>query len=439
MIRFKSYLLEYTDPAMYDKLAKIGYTKVKQGLTKSVLYVYVPKSERESALADISNKLKAPINGERKAKNISSLGAVLLPDGTYIAVKPDTDKSLSTDEQESLAGLYIATILANPTTDFSYDELVKFGDPLLYSKYHAKDIYEKASKTWLKSSMTIAKTIFPHIRGKKFQVHQRSNSKFVANISAAAQKLVKASGVNARLDKWNPSDVWLVYPGLVATDFSKFTSINELNSWLMENFEKKLLIGVSLKAVGTTAKVQEFNTNAPSSRGLEFNSYDLGKTGFVSAMDMNIFFNDGSLNIRAFGRPQNVSADISGKKARGGKVGSGALFSIIRKYAPSFSTPSDREIANKFSKDPGSITLQLYEKMKKLAPNEASKMSYDKFHEEVVSKSNALTYVISKTQVADMAIAIEGMTKRNKDAMLEELFDYAASSLSISSVFLKVS
>jgi hypothetical protein len=66
-------------------------------------------------------------------------------------------------------------------------------------------------------------------------------------------------------------------------------------------------------------------------------------------------------------------------------------------------------------------------------------MSYDKFHAEVVAKSNALTYVISKTQVCDIAIAIEGMTKQNKDAMLEELFDYAASSLSISSVFLKVS
>ncbi len=439
MIRFKSYLLEYVEQEMYDKLAKIGYTKVKQGLTKSILLVYVPKSERESALSDISNKLKAPISGERKAKNISSLGAVLLPDGTYIAVKPDSDKSLTTDEQESLAGLHIATMLANPTTDFSYGDLVKYGDPLLHSKYYTKDIYEKASKTWLKSSMTIAKTIYPLIRGKKFQVHQRSNSAFVNNISAAAQKLVKASGINARLDKWNPSDVWLVHPSLVPTVFSQFTSVNDLNSWLMENFEKKLIIGVSLKAVGGTAKVQEFNTSAPSSRGLEFKSYDLGKSGFVSAMDMNIFFNDGSLNIRAFGRPQNVSADISGKKARGGKVGSGALFSIVRKYAPTFSTPSDREIANKFAKDPNAVTTALYEKMKMLAPTEASRLNYNDFHTEVVSKANALTYVISKTQVCDIAIAINSISQRNKDNMLEELFDYAASSLSISSVFLKVS
>jgi hypothetical protein len=439
MIRFRSYLLEYVEPEMYDKLAKIGYTKVKQGLTKNILLVYVPKSERESALADISDKLNAPISDDRKAKNISSLGAALLPNGTYIAVKPDTDKSLTTDEQESLAGLHIATMLANPTTDFSYADLVKYGDPLLHSKYYAKDMYEKASKTWLKSSMTIAKTIYPHIRGKKFQVHQRSNSAFVNSISAAAQKLVKASGISARLDKWNPSDVWLVHPSLVATTFSQFTSVNELNSWLMENFEKKLIIGVSLKAVGATAKVQEFNTSAPSSRGIEFNSYDLGKSGFVSAMDMNIFFNDGSLNIRAFGRPQNVSADISGKKARGGKVGSGALFSIVRKYAPTFSTPADREIASKFAKDPNAVTAALYEKMNKLTPGEASKMPYRSFHDEVVSKSNALTYVISKTQVCDIAIAIEKMSKRDKDNMLEELFDYAASSLSISSVFLKVS
>lgn len=439
MIRFKNFLLELADPEMYDKLAKFGYDKVKQGVTKSTLFVYVPKSQRETTLKDLSSKLNAPIDDSRKAKNLSSIGAIALPDGTYIAVKPDVDKSLTTDEQESLAGLYIATILNHPRTDFTYDELVKYGNPALVSKFKAETIYEKASKSWLKSAITTAKTVHSYVSGNNYQVHQRSSSKFVANLSEAAQRLVKDSGVNARLDKWNPSDVWLVNRNLVSTDFSQFKTIGQLNDWMLESFKNKTLIGISLKAVGNTAKIQEFNLEAKVARNLNYESYNLGRTGFVNAMDMTIFFDQGALNIRAFGRPQNVSGDIVGKKARGGKIGAGQLFSVIRKYSKTFSTPSDKQIAAHFTKDPTMVTGQLYQKMKKLVPEEASRLTEQEFHDTVMKKDNALTYVISKTQVADIALAIDEMSRANRNAMLEEMFDYAASSLSISSVFIKVS
>lgn len=439
MLRFRNFLLELTDPAMYDKLAQLGYEKVKQGVTKSTLFVYVPKPQREVALKDIAAKLNAPIDDSRKAKNLSSIGAIALPGNIYIAVKPDVDKSLTTDEQESLAGLYIATIMNYPNTDFTYDELVKYGDVSLHSKYDANSLYEKASKTWLRSSETVAKTVYQYIRGRSYQVHQRSRSKFVTNISAAAQRLVKASGVNARLDKWNPSDVWLVSDGLVSTDFSQFKTIGELNGWMLDQFKSKNLIGVSLKAVGKTAKIEEFNVEQKTARNIKYESYNLGRTGFINAMDMTVFFDQGAMNIRAFGRPQNVSGDIVGKKARGGKIGAGQLFSVVRKYNKDFSTPSDKQIAASFTKNPETVTSNLYQKMKKLVPQEAANVTEREFHDIVMKKDNALTYVISKTQVADIAIAIDGMSRANKNAMLEEMFDYAASSLSISSVFIKVS
>lgn len=439
MIRFKNFLLELATPETYDLLTKFGYDKVKQGATKSTLFVYVPKSEREITLKDLSVKLGAPIEDTLKAKNLSSLGAIALPGGIYVAVKPDTDKSLTTDEQESLAGLYIATILKYPNTDFTYDELLKYGNPSLVSKYKAENVYEKASKNWLKSSITIAKTVHKYVSDNSYQVHQRSNSKFVANISAAAQHLVKASGVNARLDKWNPSDVWLVSQDIANTDFSQFQTISQLNDWMLQAFKEKTLIGISLKAVGATAHIQEFNVETRAPRNLNYDSYNLGKTGFVNAMDMTIFFDQGALNIRAFGRPQNVSGDIVGKKARGGKIGAGQLFSVVRKYSNTFSTPSDKQIATKFAKDPLIVTNELYQRMKSLVPEEASKISAKEFHDAVMKKDNALTYVISKTQVSDIASAIDNMSKINRNAMLEEMFDYAASSLSISSVFIKVS
>lgn len=440
MKTFIEFIREFVETIeMQDKLVKMGY-KVKPGPTKKILLVYVPSSERESTLKSLADKFSGGvIDDSRKSTNISSIGAVITSNGTLIAVKPDKDRVLSTDEQESLAGLYLATILNNSNTNFSYDDLVKYGNPHLYSKYKAENIFEKSSKSWIKSATVTAKTLYNRFAGLNLEVHQRSSSRFVTNISNAAMKLIKNSGTKIKLDKWNPSDIWLVNPRLVNTDFSKFETISELNGWIAENYRNKTLIGVSLKAVGNTAKIEEFNLEAAPPRNIKFERYDLGKTGFVSAMDMNIYFEDGLMNIRSFGRPQNVSGDIAGKKARGGKIGAGQLFSVIRKHNPNFSTPSDRQIAAEFSKNPRLTTDKLYKKMHMLVSDEAKRYTADDFYDAITKKGNALTYVISKTQVTDIAIAINGMSTNQKNEMLGDMFDYAASSLPISSVFIKVS
>lgn len=442
MLRFKSFLSE---AAVVDKLIadlnKIGYTKHKLQ-TRNLVLVYVPKSDRDISLEDLARKLKgrrdkSPVVQRR----VSSAGAVVFDKGPYsglmVGVKPDTSKGLTTDEQETLAGIFLATIMHKPTTNFDLSDLKNFGDKNTSSKFQIEQLYEKAGKGWINSSTVIAKTFYPNIRGKKLQVHQRSRSRFVDNISSAAATLIKDSGKRLQLDKWNPADIWLVDRTLEGTDFKKFGSIIDLNTFLLEQFAKKNIIGVSLKQVGKTAKVEIFNKDKRPA--IEYKGFDAGKTGFVRPLDGTIYYNLGSIVIRNFGRPESVSAEINGKLAQGGKTGAGPLRNIIKDIYPKFDTMTHQEIIAYYEKDQNKYYNELYAKMRKLDPESASKYSLDEFMSAIEAKDNKNNYLISKWQVSDILLAFNSMTKAQKNETISDIISYASSSLAISSVFYKVS
>ena len=426
-----------------------GYSKVKTQ-TRSTLLVYVPKAERMIAMEDIATKLRGGISKDPLLmRKISSLGGIVFPKGSKfedfnIGIKPDQSKSLTTDEQETLAGMFIITKLNNPDTTYSQDDL-KEQQTSVKSGFSIDSLYEKAGKAWILSSTTIAETLYPMIKGKKFNVHQRSGSKFEANISEAAKRLIKESGHMIGLDKWNPADIWLVHPRHENTDFKKYRSIKELNTWLMDMFKKKEVIGVSLKQAGKTAKVQTFNEKRGLEKNIRYKSFDVGKTGFLNTINGTIYYEDGistnpSFVIRSFGRPVSVNVEVDGKLAKGGKVGSGPLFNIIKRFDQSFRTMTHQEIINQFNRNPQKIYAMLYERARKLEPTTTSKYkTLDTFAQQVANRDNEITYVISKLQVCDILLSVKKMSTERRNKLMGAVISYALSSTEISSVFVKVS
>jgi len=425
---------------MQSKLTELGYTKFKQQ-TRNTLLVYVPKSERDITLDELSEKL----NGVRDKRpetmrKISSAGAVFFPDGPYkdlfLGVKPDASSSLSTDEQETLAGIFIATKQAKPNTNFSFSDLENFGDRSTDSRFKISQLYEKAGKGWINSSIVIAETLHPFLDGK-YRVQQRSGSTFESSISNAAKKLIREAGFTMGLDKWNPADIWLVKPNLIAHNFGQYKSILELNQFLLEKFNNKEIIGVSLKQVGKTAKVQTFN-EGPQVQ-VEYSGFDVGKTGFVNALNGTLYWNDGSMIIRNFGRPENVSGEINGKFAQGGKVGHGPLLNIMKKIVPGFNTLPHQQITSMYNNTPDKLYRHLYTQMKMLDTTAKPAYTIDQFKAEVEAKDNTLNYLISKYQVSDIMQAVKKMTKSQRNKMIQAFIGYASSSTEVSSIFYKVS
>ncbi len=429
---------------LLDHLKRIGYPKFKTP-TKQKVLVYVPKSDRMSAMADLEKKLGGYIDKSPEVmRAISSMGGIRFDKGPYqgmlVGIKPDASKGLTTDEQETFAGLFIATKLGKPDTDFSEEDLTKYGDSTTFSKHKASELLMKASPGWVNSSTVIAEKLYPMLKGKKYQVHQRSGSKFEKAISTRAKQLIKESGHVMGLDKWNPADIWLVQPGFQNTNFNQFRSILDLNEWIAENFRKKTVMGISLKQVGKSAKTEVFNDGNKTE--VFYMRFDTGKTGFEKAINATVHFkgeSDGSFVLRSFGRPESISAEINGALAQGGKVGAGPLFNIMKRFDRSFKTMTHQQISALYKNDPGKVHQMLYDRMKKLEPQQARRFNATTLGKAITSKPNALIYVISKMQSSDVVMSIEKMPKKKKDELLAAVISYAASSTEISSMFLKVS
>lgn len=439
MESFGSYLRESASMLELEReLMKIGYTKFKLK-TRNTLLVYVPKSDRNLAMDDIAKKLGGIVDTSPVVmRKISSAGAVRLDKGKFagffVGVKPDLSAGLKTDEQETLAGIFIAAYTQNKKSIFSMGDLER-AEHLVNSAHKISTLYPKAGKGWIQSSSTIAKTIGPYLSGQ-YEVHQRSKSKFVDNISKAAQTLIKQSGHKMLLDKWNPADIWLVKPKFASTNFKQFNDIVELNTWLLERFNNKEVIGVSLKQVGKSAKVQAFNKEAR--KPARYEGWDVGKTGFVNALNGTLYFDGGSMIIRNFGRPESVSGEINGKLAQGGKVGHGALKTIWKKYDSRFEVETHQSISSRYESDPDAVYNELFKYMKQLDPSSSVKDAMA-LKEIVEAKNNTLNYIISKLQVSQFIISLDKMTKEQQNDLIGALLAYAASSTEISSVFYKVS
>jgi len=425
------------------ELQKMGYDKFKQS-TQKVILVYVPKTDRISAMADLQKMPNAILDKSAvMMRKVSSMGAVTFKGGKFngltVGVKPDASKGLTTDEQETLAGIFIATKIANPRTDYSFTELQTKGEPLVSSAHKIDALFEKASKGWIESSKKVAEALYPYVKGSTLNVHQRSGSTFESNISTQAKKLLREAGyARMSVDKWNPADIWLVKSSLERTDFTKFANFPELNAFVKEKFDSKDMIAVSLKQVGTRAKVETYN--AESGAEIEFDSWDVGKTGFVNALNGTIFFSGGDMVIRNFGRPEGVSGEINGKHAQGGKVGNGPLLQIWAKYDSSFSTMSHQDISQKLTADPDSVFKKLFDDMKALDPDSVVQYpDVDALRSAISGKKNMLNYVISKWQVSDLMKSLKNMSKEKQNHLVNALIGYASSSLDISSVFYKVS
>ena len=445
MQSFKSFLTERVNmiDQLEQELRKHGYVKFKH-TTKTTILTYVPASERGTALQDIAKK----IPGSRIDKSptimrkISSLGGIKIDTGPYagmlIGIKPDKSGGLKTDEQETLAGIFIITKFKNSRTKFSFEDLETYGDANTTSAHKIADLYEKAGKGWINSSTIIANTFVKYMkRGFNYTIHQRSASRFENAISKRAQELIKQSGHRMGIDKWNPADIWIVKDGLELTNFDNFKTMLELNEWVLEKFNSKEVMGVSLKQVGTRATVQVYNDGVKEDKA--FSQIIYGKSGFANALSIDIEFDGGSMVVRNFGRPESVSGEINGKFAQGGKVGSGPLFNIIKRIDPNFQTKTHQEISQMYESDPMPVYKHLYDQMKKLDPTTQKQYTLDEYTRFVEGKSNTMNYIISRWQTSDIAHSINAMTADKKNELVNAALGYASSSTEISSIFYKVS
>lgn len=272
--------------------------------------------------------------------------------------------------------------------------------------------------TWTQSFITSSNILYSYTSGSSYTHHR--DSEYIESIYNSAKKTV-----NYQLDKWNPSDIWFVKDHVLSTVFS--SSLDELNTQLEDMFTKKDLIGVSLKKIGKEPKLEVKNSKNTNKKQYKYLGYKT--TG--KSKDISLLYDGGKICFRTFNYATNWAGEISGKTASHGKIGFGAINSILKKH--------NLEI------NPAKEIKLLWEERPYIAMS-AFLTLYREYIEDVDGdqlnifiQDKNIDWKTSKLLGLQLVCKIQNQPQEIQNKILTEFLNYASSELEESSIFLKLS
>lgn len=292
---------------------------------------------------------------------------------------------------------------------------------------------------WYSSVIKTANQIFvdfPEAKtGNKYTFYRGGN--FVDSIYNEWRRMKVGSGITGD-DKWNPSDIWMA-----KKDFklkTKWPTLTDYNKYIYEEFNKKNLVGISLKKLDpkSSAHSKIFNSGKPLTAN--FTGIKLSPN-MLDSKDIYIQFksdkSDGQIQLRNFSSrpvPSSWQGEIKGKNAAGGKIGGGVIFQGavdvgVQKNKLSF--PTQTPISNAKDQDFKQFATMFKEltnsKEKIQTLIEQAKFGYKKDKTWWMSKYIGINLVHTM------------INQKKIDALCSYMFQYASSATKNSSIFIKYS
>lgn len=279
------------------------------------------------------------------------------------------------------------------------------------------------SETWLNTFIQTANILYSTYPNSNFTSHRGSN--FVNKINDAFTKAKKDEGMSLQVNKWNPADIWLVDPSIENIEFK--TNLQELNNQINELYKQEKLIGVSLKKLGSSAHIEVFNDEQKSN---EYN-YETYQSTNKSKMS-TIIFNEGKIYLRSFNYADNFAGEIAGTKAMAGKIGVGVINKFLKDNNLS-QLPNTKDIRKRIYDNDLKFIDELFELYTKYVENlnkEEFKVYLEKYNEDWKFSKYLSLYLVD---------ILETCSKEIADNLINNIVNYAKSSSSISSTFIKIS
>ena len=253
-------------------------------------------------------------------------------------------------------------------------------------------------------------------------------------------------------DKWNPGDIWLSTLPPTAEPFGKVQTWAELNQMVLESAGetnktrgKTTTLGVSLKKLGVSGKVDSFNSSKRKHNvNVKFKNFTFGKNGdFFSSIDVYIRFDVAEVQLRAFNSTKAWQGEIKGLAAAGGKIGGGNLNYYLEKYArKSIGYPRENQPkGSSWSETPADKVnidkmYSLYVKYNKLQTAKMPTVSLSEFKKRV--KEKGASFLFSKNMCLMFLSSFLESSPNVRNTISTEIVRYAASNTEISSFYIKV-
>jgi len=264
---------------------------------------------------------------------------------------------------------------------------------------------------WMASSISTANKLASSYPGS-FEFHR--GSEFVDKINNAAKIALKEIGGVGNINKWNPADIWMVSPEAKSIEFP--TEINALNVLIKKLFDANKLIGVSLKKT-SDAKIDVVNDSPKQEYTYEsVSSSDKSKDAYIN-------YSGGKIQFRTFENMSSFQGEIIGTEAKHGKISLGLINQLLTKSGlPQTENPN--EVKN-LIKTPNPKFKVLFEKH--------IQGDFKNFYKEAGDDKK-----YSKFLALNLIDIVSSAPKKQRNAFISSLVNYAKSQSDISSVFIKV-
>lgn len=260
----------------------------------------------------------------------------------------------------------------------------------------------------------------------------------------------------SNINKWNPSDIWAVRPGVKPPMGDEANTLVELNAWIQSKYESDDVIGFSLKKVGKTAQIKRINYHGDVDELLNITIKQLlisKKNELFGSKDANIVFesyaatpfsilDEDEIQFRSFGGDDPIQGEIKGKHAAHGKVGHGAINKILSRLG--MKTITDRKTIYEMR------DMDKKSKAERYAPVVERIIDNAKIVNPTIAKAAEAelrtiaseidhNVLISKFQAVElMAIIKRTRNKEKRETFIQQLIGMAQSRTELSSVFVKV-
>lgn len=179
---------------------------------------------------------------------------------------------------------------------------------------------------WKRSCILGAEALNERFNDRLYQFHRGSD--WVIALESTFKKLNAKERIFSNLNKWSPSDIYMLTKVGAAMNFDNIESIAELNKVLVDAFHSRDILGISLKLLNGKATVSYHNIGEDE-KLLELKGVSIGRTGFFASKDAIVYFGDDQkIQFRTF--PETFQGEIKGKNANHGKIGYGPIQTILK-------------------------------------------------------------------------------------------------------------
>ena len=421
------------------------------------MVVYVPQAQRVTAAANIQASLDGDgVTAEVLAKetelNVYLIGNVK----KYIRlnVKPNGSKgsgggAAATAIQEAAQCVYAAMRYYCGDKEIYTEEDLKCGmDHVDVGGAKLEDIMG-LPKEWKEGSQKGANEIFKEVGGSGYMFVRGDRLLDDGAIKKAFGRVKGQTNLSSE-DKWNPADIWMAKKSevdAIKKHLDGENTIDCLNNALLQRFNDKSLIGISLKKIEGTARM-DIKNNQPAAvrkanEKAKFEKYDLT---FLSSMDVYLYYGPGQFEkfqARNFGGSSkgDWKLELKGKSAAQGKIQGAVVIELLKNAG--FTNISQFKIPTWAESAPGSgaaqkkITNEIFDLLKKHNANNFDKSPKAAANNKADIATQDKSWRYSKLAGLRFLDWLKH-TCSDKDMAMKEIYLYASSQSDKSSVYYKL-